>query len=200
MRGPYSDRQNKLGQLELILEECTRFEHRFKNVSALANYCANRINERSEGLSQAPAKELVCSGHLPAKAARGLHYRSLLRKNSTYRRLLDVWMHTNCGALSSFEQARIRELEVSLLKLANEHNLIKRLYAEALDELDAKGGLKIADRSIDDAFCIVKILLDRFSSDVIMEDGALKERSVVRTVFVSSKLMAPYLDWLQRII
>jgi len=62
-----------------------------------------------------------------------------------------------------------------LLNLTNEHNLIKRLYPEALDEPDSKERLKVAGSSAGDAFYIVKILPDRFSSDVAVEEGTLKE-------------------------
>lgn len=94
----------------------------------------------------------------------------------------------------------LRELEHKLLKLSNEHVTIKRLYTEQLENsafLEEKGTPKA---NLDGAFAIVEILLSRFAFDIIIEDGAVKERSVVRNVFVSQKLMRPYLDWLDKTI
>jgi len=198
MRGPYASSANKLLLLESILDECTRFQHKFKDLSSLAEYCVLRMNDRKTPDLVLKSAETDRGQVGPVLVEKGMHYRSLLRKGSSYRRLLDIWMNANCGSRLSLDQARIHDLEHKLLKLSNEHVTIKRLYTEQLEStalLEHKGTPKAY---LDDAFAIVEILLRRFSGDVIIEDGAVKERSVVRTVYVSQKLMKPYMDWLDK--
>ncbi|WP_122559188.1 hypothetical protein [Pseudomonas viridiflava] len=196
MRGPYLKSISKLEALESILDECAKFKQKFKNVSALAQYCAMRINEKKgvvskeyHGVDQSVLPMLVVLD-------KSMHYRSLLRKKSSYRRLLDLWMHSNCGTELSFEQVRIRELEHKLLRVGNELNKIRDLYENGLETAALSKDNSTQKNLVDDAFAIVEILLDRFSTDIVLEDGAVKERSVVRTVYVNAKLMKPYIDWL----
>lgn len=196
MRGLYATSRDKLSALETVLEECTKFKQKFKSVSALAEYCALRLNDKYEAVST--KDERRSKNHLAVlgNVGKAMHYRSLLRENSSYRSLLDHWMYTNSGKQFSFEQARIRELEVKLLRLGNEYNTVKKLYAEKLESVALLEDKNTSANSLDDAFAIVEALLDRFSLDVVLEDGAIKERSVVRTIYVSARLMKPYIDWL----
>jgi hypothetical protein len=187
---------SKLQVLEGVLEECARFNQKFKNICALAEYCALRVNEKERHGGR--GGQDINTDCLPDVVGlkKPMHYRSLLRKNSSYRRLLDLWMHSNCGAHLSVEHARIKELEYKLLRAANELNTIKGLYERQLESSALLKDKTSPQNLADDAFAIVEILLDRFASDIVLEGGAVKERSVVRTVYVNANLMKPYLEWL----
>ncbi|KAF2390778.1 hypothetical protein [Pseudomonas frederiksbergensis] len=180
--------KNRLEIIESVLSELDERRTSFELITYLAKHLA-------EAISSAERKALSDVKNLGVKVSTVKTCRaSSLLKSKTYRPRLDMWFLRNAGE-NIKESAELTELRFKLLKLSNEHAIVK----DDLRILQELHGRKVDTYQIttdrNDGMTIAQMVIEHFYEFCEIHEGALVEPSPGRPTIVPSHLFAAYLKW-----
>lgn len=180
--------KNRLEIIESVLSELDERRTTFELITYLAKHLA-------EAISSAERKALSDVKNLGVKVSTVKTCRaSSLLKSKTYRPRLDIWFLRNAGE-NIKESAELTELRFKLLKLSNEHAIVK----DDLRILQELHGRKVDTYQIttdrNDGMTIAQMVIEHFYEFCEIHEGALVEPSPGRPTIVPSHLFAAYLKW-----
>lgn len=180
--------KNRLEIIESVLSELDERRTSFELITYLAKHLA-------EAISSAERKALSDVKNLGVKVSTVKTCRaSSLLKSKTYRPRLDMWFLKNAGE-NIKESAELTELRFKLLKLSNEHAIVK----DDLRILQELHGRKVDTYQIttdrNDGMTIAQMVIEHFYEFCEIHEGALVEPSPGRPTIVASHLFAAYLKW-----
>ncbi|WP_095181565.1 hypothetical protein [Pseudomonas sp. Irchel 3F6] len=180
--------KNRLEIIESVLSELDERRTSFELITYLAKHLA-------EAISSAERKALSDVKNLGVKVSTVKTCRaSSLLKSKTYRPRLDMWFLKNAGE-NIKESAELTELRFKLLKLSNEHAIVK----DDLRILQELHGRKVDTYQIttdrNDGMTIAQMVIEHFYEFCEIHEGALVEPSPARPTIVASHLFAAYLKW-----
>ncbi|MCY1434597.1 hypothetical protein D9M71_506630 [compost metagenome] len=180
--------QRRLGIIEITLRELDERRVKFQSITYLARHVA-------ETISSAELRYLLDIKDLGIKVSSKKTCRAAaLLKSKIYRPRLDMWF-LRSGETRIKESVELTEMRFKLLKLSNEHAIVKD-DLRVLQELhDRKVDTYQITTDRNDGMTIAQMVIEHFYEFCEIHEGALIEPSPGRPTIVPSHLFAAYLKW-----